>query len=189
MASSAQGNPDVVDILTADHREMTSLLASIASEGSAERRRDLADTVIAELVRHSVAEEMHVYPAMRKHLPEGDKAVEHDTEEHKELETLLKKLEKADAGSDEFQQVVRKLQEVLADHVKDEEQEQFPQLREYIPADDLVEMGGQVEKAKEIAPTRPHPHSPNTKAFHLVAGPGVGLVDRLRDRLSGRTTG
>jgi len=29
---------------------------------------------------------MFVYPAMRKHLPNGDQAVKHDTEEHKELE-------------------------------------------------------------------------------------------------------
>jgi hypothetical protein len=34
-------------------------------------RRDLTDTGISELVRHVVAEERYVYPAMRKHLP-GD---------------------------------------------------------------------------------------------------------------------
>jgi hypothetical protein len=31
----------------------------------------MADTVIAELMRRSVAEEMYVHPAMRKHLPDG----------------------------------------------------------------------------------------------------------------------
>ena len=34
----------------------------------------MADTVITELVRHSVAEEMYVYPAMRDHLPDGQQA-------------------------------------------------------------------------------------------------------------------
>jgi len=43
-----------------------------------------------------------------------------------------------------------------------------------------------VERAQRQAPTRPHPNAPNAKLFHVLAGPGVGMVDRLRDRLSGR---
>ncbi len=30
-----------------------------------------------------MAEEMYVYPAMKKHLPDGEQAVEHDMQEHK----------------------------------------------------------------------------------------------------------
>ena len=88
---------DVVDILTSDHAEITALLATIRIEADPTRRRDLADTVVAELVRHSVSEEMHVYPAMRKHLPDGDQAVQHDIEEHKEIESLLRSSRGADA--------------------------------------------------------------------------------------------
>ena len=77
---------DVVDVLTADHREATALIADIWATTDRRARRDMADTVITELVRHSVAEEMYVYPAMREHLPDGEAAVEHDIEEHKELE-------------------------------------------------------------------------------------------------------
>ncbi|HTE73534.1 MAG TPA: hemerythrin domain-containing protein [Actinomycetes bacterium] len=177
---------DVVDVLTSDHAEITALLAVISNEADPQRARDLADTVVAELVRHSVSEEMHVYPAMRKHLPDGDKAVEHDIEEHKEIESLLKELEKADAAGSDFRDVVRRLTDVLDDHVADEEQEQFPQLRARIPAAELVEIGAKVERAQRLAPTRPHPNAPNAKPFHLLVGPGVGLVDRLRDRLTGR---
>ena len=43
-----------------------------------------------------------------------------------------------------------------------------------------------MEAAKTIAPTRPHPGSPNSELFHMTIGPGVGMVDRLRDALSGR---
>jgi hemerythrin superfamily protein len=177
---------DVVDILTSDHAEITALLAVIGTEADPKRARDLADTVVAELVRHSVSEEMHVYPAMRKHLPDGDQAVAHDIEEHKEIESLLKELESADATTPAFRDVVQRLVEVLDDHVADEEQDQFPQLRARIPAAELVEIGAKVEKAQRLAPTRPHPNAPNAKLFHVVAGPGVGLVDRLRDRLTGR---
>jgi hypothetical protein len=57
----------------------------------------ICHTVISELVRHSVAEEMYVYPAMKKYLPDGDEAVDHDVEEHTELERTMKKLESVDA--------------------------------------------------------------------------------------------
>src|SRR3712207_2234689 len=152
-------------------------------------RRDLADTAISELVRHAVAEEMYVYPAMRKHLPDGEKAVEHDIEEHKELETTMKRLEDADVSSPEFDEALRRLESLLADHVRDEEAEQFPELRRRIPQEELVELAGKVETAKKLAPTRPHPNAPNNQLFHKLVGPGVGLVDRLRDKLTNRATG
>jgi hemerythrin superfamily protein/carbon monoxide dehydrogenase subunit G len=180
---------DVVDVLSSDHREFTALVAQIQVTADPEQRRDLADTLISELVRHAVAEEMFVYPAMRKHLPDGDAAVEHDTQEHKELEVTMKQLEGADASSAEFTQLIAKLEEILRDHVEDEETDQFPKLRASIPREDLVQMAAKVEGAKKLAPTRPHPGAPNNQVFHKLVGPGVGLVDRLRDKLTGRTTG
>ncbi|HZA72272.1 MAG TPA: hemerythrin domain-containing protein [Propionibacteriaceae bacterium] len=179
---------DVVDVLTTDHHEVLDLIAQIKSTTNAEQRRDLADTVISELVRHSVAEEMYVYPAMRKHLENGDEAVQHDVEEHKELERTMKQLEGVDGGTPEFVGLVAQLEDILRDHVSDEEDEQFPALRAKIPRDELIEMAKKVNTAKEIAPTRPHPGAPNNQLFHKVVGPGVGLVDRLRDALSKRST-
>jgi hemerythrin superfamily protein/carbon monoxide dehydrogenase subunit G len=180
---------DVVDVLTTDHREVTLLIGEIWGTADADTRRDLADIVISELVRHSVAEEMFVYPAMRKHLPDGDAAVEHDTAEHKQLEATMKQLEGVDASDARFTELLRQLETILADHVADEERDQFPQLRARVPREELVQMAGKVEAAKKVAPTRPHPGAPNNQVFHKLVGPGVGLVDRLRDKLSGRTTG
>src|SRR4051794_30429068 len=184
--TETSSEPDVVDVLTTDHHEVLDLLQQIKVTTDPVERRDLADTVISELVRHSVAEEMYVYPAMRKHLPDGDEAVEHDTKEHKELEQTMKKLESADADTPEFREILDQLETVLRDHVDDEESEQFPQLRAQVPRDELVEMAGKVEAAKKIAPTRPHPLAPNNQVFHKLVGPGVGLVDRLRDHLTNR---
>ncbi len=135
-----------------------------------------------------MAEEMYVYPAMREAPTDGESAVEHDIEEHKELETLMKELEGLDGDDSTFMDVIGRLEAVLADHVSDEEGTQFPNLRATLPREELVQLAGKVNSAKKLAPTRPHPGSPNNQLFHKVAGPGVGLVDRLRDRLSGRTT-
>src|SRR3954470_14869564 len=188
MTTSATSG-DVVDVLVSDHRDVTALIGEIRSATDPMIRRDLTDTAISELVRHAVAEEMYVYPAMRKYLADGEKAVEHDVEEHKELERTMKELEGADVSSADFDAALRRLETVLADHVQDEESEQFPKLRSRVPQEELTELAGKVETAKRLAPTRPHPGAPNSELFHKLVGPGVGLVDRLRDKLTGRVTG
>src|SRR3954454_9842056 len=68
---------DVIDELITDHQEALQLLDRIASISDVDERRNLADIVISEIVRHSVSEEMYVYPAMREHLPDGEQVVEH----------------------------------------------------------------------------------------------------------------
>jgi hemerythrin superfamily protein len=186
--SDHSDDQDVIDVLTTDHREASELVGQILGSTDPGRRRDLADMLIAELVRHSVAEEMFVYPAIRDHVAGGQQMVDHDTTEHKQLETVMKRLEGTDAADPEFVGVVQDLERLLADHVRDEEAEQFPKLRASIPAQQLVELKGKVETAKKIAPTRPHPGAPNAELFHKTVGAGVGLVDRLRDKLSGRST-
>jgi hemerythrin superfamily protein len=187
--TTSQTGEDVIDVLVSDHREVTALIGNIWSVTDPMIRRDLTDTAISELVRHAVAEEMYVYPAMRKYLEDGEKAVEHDVEEHKQLERVMKQLEAVDVSGPEFDASLRELETVLADHVQDEESEQFPELRRRVPQEELTELAGKVETAKKLAPTRPHPGAPNSELFHKLVGPGVGLVDRLRDKLTGRVTG
>ncbi|WP_159794620.1 hemerythrin domain-containing protein [Puerhibacterium puerhi] len=183
------GGADVVDILTSDHRDMLELLGQIETAPDATQRRDLADTVTAEIMRHAVAEEMFVYPAIEEHMPNGTEEIAHDKEEHDEIVQLLKRLEGVDAADATFMELVRELEALLRHHANDEETDQFPQLRAHIPPDRLVELGTKVEGAKKLAPTRPHPSAPHSELFHKTVGPGVGMVDRLRDRLTGRSTG
>ena len=179
---------DVVDVLTNDHRDVTALIGEIKVVTDPMIRRDLTDTAISELVRHAVAEEMYVYPAMREYLADGENAVQHDIEEHKQIERTMKQLESLDVSSAEFDTAISDLEALLADHVQDEEMEQFPELRRRVPREELVELAGKVETAKKLAPTRPHPAAPNSELFHKLVGPGVGMVDRLRDKMTGRAT-
>jgi hemerythrin superfamily protein len=186
--ATSETSGDVIDVLISDHRDVTALIAEIRSVTDPMIRRDLTDTAISELVRHAVAEEMYVYPVMRKYLADGEKAVEHDIDEHKQLERTMKQLEGADVASADFDAALRQLETLLTDHVQDEESEQFPELRLRVPQEELTELAGKVETAKKLAPTRPHPAAPNSELFHKLVGPGVGMVDRLRDKLTGRAT-
>jgi hemerythrin superfamily protein len=188
-ASTGAGGADVVDILTSDHRDMLELISQIETAPDATQRRDLADALTAEIMRHAVAEEMFVYPAVEEHMPNGSEEVEHDKQEHDQIVQILKRLEDVDASDATFMELVRELEAQLSHHANDEETDQFPQLRAHIPRDKLVELGVKVENAKKVAPTRPHPAAPHSELFHKTVGPGVGMVDRLRDKLTGRSTG
>ncbi|MFR9806798.1 hemerythrin domain-containing protein [Pseudonocardia sp. RS010] len=179
---------DVVDELTEDHHQVLDLLERISATRDAQERRDMADTAIAEVVRHSVAEEMYVYPAMSKSLDHGGDTVEHDKEEHNTLERIMKDLEGVDGDDPRFDTLVADLTRALRHHVQEEEGEQFPEMRRRMSQETLLELRRKVEQAKKVAPTRPHPGAPNEEMFHKMAGPGVGLVDRLRDRLTNRST-
>jgi hemerythrin-like domain-containing protein len=191
MVSDAEhATEDVLDLLAEEHREAEQMLEELSSQDKQEHDpRELADRLTASLVRHSVAEEMYVYPAMREHLEDGEAAVEHDISEHQELEELLKRLEGLEPGDEQWPEVVAALRETLADHVADEENDHFPRLRAEVPEDVLIDLRDKVEMAEQVAPTRPHPSAPHSELFHKIVGPGVGMVDRLRDALAGRMTG
>jgi hemerythrin superfamily protein len=180
---------DVIDELTTDHREALDLLHRITMSTDPDERRDLADTVISEVVRHAVSEEMYVYPAMREHLLNGEQIVEHDIQEHNQLEEVMKQLEAVQPSDPRFNALIQDMTGKLQQHARDEETEQFPQLRQRLPHEELVKLREKVDSAKKVAPTRPHPGAPNTELFHKVVGPGVGLVDRLRDKLTNRPHG
>ncbi|NJP31123.1 hemerythrin domain-containing protein [Micromonospora thermarum] len=181
--------PDVLDVLITDHREVEVLFVELESrQGSPEHRRHLADVVIAELVRHSIAEEMHVYPTARKALPDGDQIAEHEISEHADAERTMKDLESVDPSDPRFDELLTHLTRTIRHHVQEEESDLFPRLRAAVAHEELVELAGKVEAAKKSAPTRPHPAAPDRPPANKLLAPGTGLVDRVRDALSGRPT-
>jgi hemerythrin superfamily protein len=183
---------DVIDILTQDHREVEAMfgeLESLMQTGSStddDRRKDLVDQVTIELVRHSVAEEVAVYPKVKEKVSEEE--AERAKREHAEAEETMKRLENLDVDDAAFEREIGKLMSEIRQHVAEEEGEMFPRMREVLTTEELVDLGTRVEAIKKMAPTRPHPSVPNEPGPRLAAGPVAGLFDRLRDLASGRGT-
>ncbi|SBT51232.1 hemerythrin domain-containing protein [Micromonospora auratinigra] len=187
--TDTQTGRDVVDVLMADHREVEAIFVELESrQGTPEHRRQLADVVIAELVRHSVAEEAYVYPAARTSLPDGDQIAEHEISEHADAERTMKELESLDPSDARFDELLAHLTRTIRHHVREEESDLFPRLRAACAQEELVELAGKVNAAKKTAPTRPHPAAPDHPPANKLLAPGTGLVDRMRDALSGRPT-
>ncbi|MFI5520076.1 hemerythrin domain-containing protein [Streptomyces platensis] len=178
---------DVIQELTTDHREVDELFGQFedALPGSPDRKR-LVDAITIELVRHSVAEEMHLYPAVREHLEEGDALADKEIADHARVEQLLKDLEEREPDDTDFDRLMVKLKTEVTSHVDDEENHLFPQLRNHVHSYILESLGEKVREAKKTAPTRPHPAAPSTPPANRLLAPGLGLVDRARDYVTGR---
>ncbi|WP_328367885.1 hemerythrin domain-containing protein [Micromonospora zamorensis] len=180
---------DVVDILVADHREVEALFVELETgQDTLEHRRQLVDVVIAELVRHSVAEEAYVYPIARKALPDGNEIADREIAEHTDAERTMKELESVDPSDPRFDELLAHLMSTIRDHVREEENELFPRLRAATAREELIEVADKVTAVKEIGPTRPHPGKPHHPPANKLLAPGIGLVDRMRDALSSRPT-
>ncbi|MEU7612455.1 hemerythrin domain-containing protein [Micromonospora sp. NPDC049204] len=189
MTNPPTTDQDVVDILVADHREVETLFVELETrQGTPEYRRQLVDVVIAELVRHAVAEEAYVYPTARKTLPDGDEIADHEITEHADAERTMKDLESLDPSDPRFDELLAHLTSTIRHHVQDEESELFPRLRAATAREELVELAGKVTAFKKVAPTRPHPDAPDHPPANKLLNPGTGMIDRLRDALSGRPT-
>ncbi|WP_405690494.1 hemerythrin domain-containing protein [Streptomyces sp. NBC_00057] len=180
---------NVIAELTADHREVAELFQQIeAQRVDHPQRRDLADRLTAELVQHSVAEEMHLYPTVRKHVRNGAELADKELAEHTKIDHMLKDLEDLNADDPQFNDIVAKLKLEFAAHLREEEDDLFPKLAATCSPEKLDELGQLVRRAKQTAPTRPHPALPHTPPANKLIAPGAGLVDRVRDLLSGRKT-
>ena len=187
-----ENEQDVVDVLSADHREFDRIfteLEGLRGRGEPEaltRKRELVDEVTIGLVKHSVAEETRVYPRVEKQIDKGE--AEHSKEGHAEAEETMKRLERMDADDPGFDDAVAELIAEIRHHVQQEEGRMFTELRANFTREELVEMAQQVETIKKIAPTRAHPMTPNDAGVRLAVGPVASLLDHLRDAVSGRGT-
>lgn len=179
---------DVVDQIITDHREVEAVFDELERGADGQKRRELVEHVITELVRHSVGEEQYVYPTARRVLDDGDKIADHELKEHAEAEKVMKEIEKTDSDDPKFDELVGQLMKDIRHHIEDEENDLLPALRKACSADDLRELGEKFEHAKKIAPTRPHPAAPDRPPANKILGPGAGLIDHMRDALSGRNS-
>ncbi|MFJ7280189.1 hemerythrin domain-containing protein [Kitasatospora sp. NPDC098663] len=178
---------NVIDELMTDHREVEEMFARIqAMTGQGQQLRDVVDEVTIELVRHSVAEEQYLYPAVREHIEGGDRLADKEIADHGRVEELLKELEKTRTDDPQMSHTLQRLMDEVAAHVQDEENNLFPMLRRACTPQQLDDLGDKIRRAKSMAPTRPHPAAPSSPTASKLIAPGAGLVDRARDFVTGR---
>ena len=182
---------DAIALLQHDHQEVERLFRQFEklTERAHKSKQRIVARVIGELAIHAAIEEMIFYPAARtaalkatvRTLKEAADTVLESLEEHHIVKWTLSELEKMKPEDERFDAKFKVLAESVRHHVEEEEKELFPKVRRLLDEDLLDQMGERMEKAKKLAPTRPHPRAPDQPPGNLVAGTVAAVMDRTKD--------
>lgn len=176
---------DAVELLKHDHRMVEQLFRDYQAAHSDAQRRGVVEVVIRELSKHAALEEVTVYPFAKRHLgPAVD--VDEQLREHMAVKKALAALDRLPEGDDAEGVLLQRLQQEVTDHISQEETHFLPQLAAAVDSESLTGLGRQLDQAKKVAPTRPHPAAPDEPPLLTLAAPVVAAFDRVRDRIQGR---
>jgi hemerythrin-like domain-containing protein len=173
---------DAIAELKGDHRAVEQLFKRFeqAGDGAVRTKRALVDSVIEELSRHAAIEELVMYPAIRREVDGAEADVLEALEEHHSVKVSLYELEHLDASHERFDAKMTVLIEHVRHHVKEEEQELFPAVREALGRSRLLELGAELRQARPHVPTRPHPASPDEPPANALIDGAVAVIDHAR---------
>ena len=172
---------DAIELLRCDHNEVKRLLAALETGPALADGGLVAQLVMAES-GHEAIEEQYFWPLVRRRVQNGPRLADEAVSQEQEAKRLLGLLEKH--GSDEA--LLRQIIAISRAHIDFEETQVWPGVRLALSEQELGDLGAQLEQAKRLAPTRPHPHMPCTPEVLKVAAPIAGATDRIRDALGGR---
>ncbi|HEY2028029.1 MAG TPA: hemerythrin domain-containing protein [Myxococcales bacterium] len=186
---------DAIALLKADHREVESLFKQFEKLGdrAVKQKEKIVQKIIRELAVHAAIEEMLFYPTIRmaatkaktKSTAEAGDMVLESLEEHHIVKWTLSELEKMKPDEERYEPKVKVLMENVQHHVEEEEEELFPKVRKLLNAKMLEELGERMQKAKKLAPTRPHPRAADTPPGNMVSGTIAAVLDKGKDLVRG----
>jgi len=170
-----------------DHRELEDYYKKIQSANDEDTMTRYQNQFTWELARHSIGEELVVYPAFEKLLgDEGKLMADKDRKEHLKVKELLHKFQNLKASDPGFKNSLETLYGTLKSHMEEEEKEDLPALeRAFAKLPTSSDMSESYAKSfrrtKHFVPTRSHPNAPDKPPFETVVGLMTAPIDKLMD--------
>lgn len=177
---------DAIELLRADHEQVLIMLSeledapAVVGVDQMRARKELVTKLVIAESGHEAVEEQYFWPMVRASLPDGPDLAEHAVAQEDEAKELLAALDKADPAQPDFEDMVRRIIDAGRAHIDYEQTKVWPKVLGTVDKDTLAELGERMARAKQTAPTRPHPGS--SKATSMLAA----AADKLRDALTGR---
>jgi hemerythrin-like domain-containing protein len=150
---------DAITLLKNDHKKVSKLFREFerAHKKNTPNRASLVKNMITELSMHTAIEEEVFYPAIRAEVGGIDDEVLEAFEEHHVVKWTLAELAELRADDERYDAKAIVLIEMVRHHVREEEDELFPTVREALGRKRLGELGQQLEAAKADARRNPAP--------------------------------
>ncbi len=148
--TTATKTKDAITLLKEDHKKVKGLFDQFEKAKSESEKEKIAREAIKELKVHASIEEEIFYPMVRQALgkDEEDKELLNEaTEEHRIAKTLIEALDDMNASDEDFEAKFTVLAENVRHHIKEEENELFPEARD--AKLDFKELGGQLQSRKD----------------------------------------
>ena len=145
--SSIDAPRDAIALLKQDHRTVSALFEEF-EKAEEEEQSAIAQRVCQLLTVHATIEEEILYPAAKEAFAdeEEEDLVSEAEVEHGSAKELIAKIESMSSDDEHFKATVKVLGEYIKHHVKEEENELFPQLRKTDL--DLKELGARLAERK-----------------------------------------
>ncbi len=136
---------DAISLLKQDHSKVEELFKKFEETDSKIARRSLLDEIITELTVHASLEEKFIYPLL--FTEETEDKTKEAFEEHHVVKLLLTELDSFGGGEDNIKAKVKVLSEMVKHHIKEEELDLLPKLKDQ--GVDLDELGATLKKEKK----------------------------------------
>ncbi len=172
----------IENLILQDHNLIKTVYEKFKSSPSKEEAEKWRNELVYEIARHSIAEELILYPLLRKKLPEGESLFQESIKEHHEIKENLYKAQGIDPSSEDFKKKINNVMDLLMKHVEKEEKEILPSLTKHISEEERIKAGNAFSRRKLIVPTRPHtmvPEDPPT--LNSILGLLTSPIDKFRD--------
>jgi hemerythrin superfamily protein len=140
---------DAIALLMQDHREVEKMFKEFEAAKKAEddaAKADIVKRVCIALTAHAEIEEEIFYPAVREEIKDADVMDEAEVE-HGSIKGLVGELEGMQPNEDFYDAKVTVLAEYVKHHVKEEEGEMFPKVKQ--AKLDLDALGAEMKQRKE----------------------------------------
>ncbi|KAK6530613.1 hypothetical protein TWF281_007453 [Arthrobotrys megalospora] len=174
--------PALSDAVIRDHSELNDYYEKITGTDDLDTQTRYQNLFAWELARHSIGEELILYPAFEKHLGlKGKQMADKDREEHQKVKNMLYKFQSMKAQNPEFLKTLHELFNDLKKHIEDEENNDLPALERELDSDGSEAYAKSFERTKQFSPTRSHPSAPDKPPFETVTGLLAAPMDKLMD--------
>ncbi|MCU0544223.1 MAG: hemerythrin domain-containing protein [Oscillatoriaceae cyanobacterium Prado104] len=135
---------NITEIISMDHRKVDTLFMEIEKTDDPQKLQEFFGQLYKDLSVHSEAEEQIVYPAVRSYY--GDTQELYD--EQAQMKQMLAQIKSLNPTSSNFKGQIQQLKQAVQDHVRQEENDMFPQIRRNLSEAQMEQMATQFKSAK-----------------------------------------
>ncbi|MFB2977562.1 hemerythrin domain-containing protein [Microseira sp. BLCC-F43] len=132
------------DLIRMDHTKVNTLFGEIQSTDDPQKIQEFFGQIYKDLSAHSEAEEQIVYPAVRPYYEDTQELYQ----EQAEMKQMLEQIKTLSPSSSNFKDQVKQLMDAVMHHVRQEENEMFPKIRDNFSDEQQKQMATEFKTVK-----------------------------------------